>query len=273
MKKFSTAALVCGLCLFFSSCVNPNFPTNFLYDNADDYSVGNATITGNVSLVDVAWINGTVKFETTDADKVSFVEKCSKSLSNLNTVHYYYDSKLNTLSIKYCGSTKRIKSNNLQKDLTVYIPSSYSYLTIKADVVSSDVISAVPFANKYDVNTTSGKVDIQNARNIVRAGFNTVSGNISLNCDSVTTFTSDTVSGNVKITTNDASNVISNSTSGSLTLNIPSTLGFCAEIDSLAGKFNSNASVTSIKGKYSYLDEKMNVEFNSLSGNLNINVN
>lgn len=274
MKKLVKALLLSGLCLYASSCViaTPSKWNEYHYDNSGNYSFGNAKIDGEITSVDVDWLKGKVNFVTTEDTNVSFTESCSESLSRNEKVHYWYDVRNKELKIKFFASRSHIDFDEISKELTIYIPTTYTSLSINAKTISADINSSVPAANNYNMDTVSGYLRITDADNIDNIEFDSVSGNVNVNCNTINSFDSDTTSGDMNITTNDASRINVNSVSGDLIINIPETLGFYVEYDTIGKNFSTNAEVKIDGKKCYYKDEKLKIDFDSVSGDIKVNV-
>lgn len=271
MKKIAKTLLLSGLCLFMSSCVI-NINTDYHYDNYDNYSFGNATISGEVHSIDVDWISGTVTLVPTDATEVSIYENNWESIPDRKKVHYWYDTSCGELNIKFCAPMKHLEFDDCNKDLIIYIPNSYTTLFVESDTVSADFISSVSCLKNANLDSVSGDVSISNAGNIDRIEYNSVSGDISINCNTLYSFDSDTTSGDVYIVTNDGNDINCDSVSGDLELTIPSSLGFYVDYEALGKHFNTNVPVRIDGDECFYGDCKLKIEFDSVSGDLTVNV-
>lgn len=271
MKKIVKTLLLFSFCLFMSSCVI-NINTGYHYDNAEDYSAGNATISGEVRSINVDWISGSITLLPTDASEVSIYENNWESIPERKRVHYFFDSSCGELIIKFCAPIKDISIADFEKDLIIYVPNSYTSLFIEGNTVSADFISSVSCVKTAYINSVSGNLNITSSGNIDRIDYDSVSGDVTINCNALNSFESDTTSGDVFIITNDGNEINCDSVSGDVELNIPSSLGFYVDYNALGKRFSTNVPVRIDDTECYYGDCKLKVEFDSVSGDITINV-
>ncbi len=214
IRKISKIAIlilvVASTLLCFTGCGI----TNYHYDNADKYKVGDADISDVVENFDIDWVAGNVKVLPHESDVVSFSEKSSKSLSDDMRLHYWMDGM--TLKIKYCASG-RWNLNGLNKELTVMVPRTLKLTEFKFNGISADISLNTVSVKELDIDTVSGDIDlkatveesvkIDTVSGDAKAEFfeplnefkcNTVSGDINLKAAVNETVDIDTVSGDTK---------------------------------------------------------------------------
>lgn len=271
MKKIAKTLLLSGLCLFMSSCVIVDVGGSYHYDNEANYSVGDATISGEVNTVSTDWISGNVTFMITENAEVSFTESYEGTISEKEKVHYWYDEQHKQLNLKFCAPGKHYDFGRLTKNLIIYIPSAYSSLLVEYNSVSANIVSTVPFVKTFEINTVSGNSDIT-ANDIERVESNTVSGKLNINCNSIAKLVTTSTSGDVCVTTNDATEMKIDTVSGNADIYIPSALGFFVEYTAIGKHFTTNANVRIDDNKYYYGDEKLKIYFVAISGNITVNV-
>lgn len=222
------------------------------YDDYNDsmYSIGNAEIDADkIQNINIEWIAGKVDIKYYDGDKISISEN-EQSEDNYR-LRYRLDN--GTLDIKYFKSDKYKAHSSLNhtKELTIYIPQDKVLYHIDIEGVSATVNSEVT-VNDFDAETVSGNINVNGIMNSADA--ESVSGNITFICpESFYELSTDSVSGETYIT-------------------IPRDInGFYIYSSSVSGRVNADDfNISGKASNYTYGAGGAEIDFNSVSGNLNI---
>lgn len=252
----STFGMVCHTAMHGSNpggSKNVNVGSIFNYENESDYTIGGASVPADsVNSLSVDWVNGsiTVNPSIDDSSEITFTESNAKN-EDL-TLRYMVEN--GTLKIKFCKSHIGINSlKDCNKDLMITVPAKvFSELDI--DSVSAEVNINSINASKLEIDNVSGLITAKGEYNII--DIDNVSGDASISNTSKT--------GSVDIDT----------FSGDFTMNIPHDIGgFVVNYDSVSGVVNSENfdTVKDTKSKtVTYGSPDVNIDFDTVSGNLNI---
>lgn len=241
MKKrvFCAISFMTG-CIFLGGCSAPNFPSlsSFTYRDADKYTMGDAELpTGEISSVEIDWINGEVNVAYHKKDTVVFSETANKTLNNSTTMYYLVDG--DTLRVKFAKSGKHVPSA-LSKELTLYLPEGMELEEVAIDTISADVNVSELIAEKANIDTTSGNIVLEDVTFSEQAKFDTTSGDITAKLAAAKNIEVDSTSGDVQITTKEASDMIFLDTvSGDMELIIAGAEK--VELDSTSGEIKLSA--------------------------------
>ncbi len=267
-------AAIFALGLIFKNGFTINGSTSFsiissyTYENAEKYSAGNTSYTGEVKELDIEWTAGDVKIVVYDGDEIKLEESGAGERGD-NKMRTYLDN--GTLHIRYARSGIRLFSDIPTKKLTVSLPEKYASALYEINIkaVSANISSeGMIVCREISIESVSGKINL-NGISAEDSDISTVSGNILIAGDiseldvkgvsaklelmlqsTPRSIAAETVSGNVDITLAD------------------STSGFKAELDSLSGKLKVGGENA---GKvYKHKDGMAEFEFESISGNVTI---
>lgn len=201
------------------------------YENADKYTAGNIEITPTeegLKDLNINWIDGNVKVIPYDGTTISVSETAHGTISKEDSVHTYYHDGI--LDIQYSQSNTwsfGISNRATSKQLEVRIPLALctNLQTIETSLVSANAEISDITANSLITETVSGEI--------------TYTGEINLvDCESV--------SGNISISSAATPKEISTDTvSGDVTLGIPDSSQFEAELDSVSGNIRCDFDTTS----------------------------
>lgn len=227
------------------------------YEDGGLYSVGAAEVpTDSITEISVEWVSGNINVEYYDGETISFSETEPKNENY--AMRYRVDG--NELKIKFCKSGILSHNNygksSYGKDLTLYIPRDLSLIELDIDGVSSTVNVNEIAANTVNCDTVSGNVTATGS--FSEADFDSVSGNINLTSyEAPHTVSVDTISGDCKIA-------------------VPEDIsGFTIDYETVSGSvtgndFYINGGVTIGEGSQVYGDGLTNIDFESVSGSLEI---
>lgn len=263
------ALLLAALFLIFRFVTNgdvsfPLFMSGQHYANAEKYNAGNVTIQPDsdtedaLSEIRIDWIDGTVEVSSVDGlREIKIEEESSDKLSEKDRVHSYYHNGI--LEIQYRESGMFFFDSTKDKHLKVMIPSELAkgLKNIDGDFVSSDV-------NIQNLQTDSLLID-------------NVSGEITFTGIASKEIDYDTVSGEGVFELADVpEEMSSDSVSADVTVVLPETASFEAELDTVSGKMSCELPTSSNKekdGDYEYIrcgDGDSEFDFDSVSGNVKI---
>ena len=126
------------------------------YPDADQYTVGNTTVTKPVSNLYVDWTSGRVNIEYHDGTGVIVSETANRALSEDDMLRWWLDG--DTLRIRYAKSGFRI-SFNLEKQLTVRLPYATELKSADISSTSGDLYIPALTADEIRLGSTSGSID------------------------------------------------------------------------------------------------------------------
>ena len=200
----------------------------------EGYTVGEASVSGEVRELDVSWLSGSVTVELTDGDAVTLREEPQPESSDARMRWKLKDGKLTVYSQK-SGLTIPTRA----KQLTVGIPASRA---AKLQKLSLGELSA---------DTTSGSLTLDGAFETI--DFDTTSGALHLTTSILPQDIScDTVSGGVMLT-------------------LPENGGFSATLDSVSGDLTVDGFAGSLhRDEFVYGQGGPAYEFDSVSGDVHI---
>lgn len=241
---------------------------SYRYDNAQAYTVGNATVTDTVNELDIEWIRGSVNIEVYDGD-VIVISEDGEQTDDMKLRWMYKNGKL---SIKYCESKFYwgfVK--HPIKTLTVKIP--YGAVdalgSIDAECVSAEFNVSGVEVEKLSLETVSGGVDIDGVRADV-IDINAVSARLDLE-GTFGSISIETVSGDCDITDSVMPAEIDfEAVSADVDLTVADGDGFAATFDKVSGEFYSEFPTGFVDDRYVYSDGLAIYSFETVSGNVNI---
>ena len=222
-----------------------------------NYSVGAGEVAADsVSSIEVDWVNGNINVAYYDGDTVSFTET-EQSNPDRQMIYKVEDG---TLEIVFCrDAIKRLDSFNINgysKDLTVYIPQGKALNDLDIDNVSAKVNIDGITAKSLNADSVSGGISAAGSFEKIR--LDSVSASSIITADnSLKAFKADSVSAEI-------------------TLYLPAdTTGFTVTTDSVSGSVNANdftqnGSSTVSEGELRYGDGHIDLDFDTVSGNINI---
>ncbi len=245
--------------------------SGYIYPNAEQYNVGNATYTEGIRKLDIDWIDGSVTVKIYNGSEIKLEEGYSGDNEDAMMRTRIVDG---TLYVKYAASGIRFAEKTPSKGLTVYLPLMYSVTqldeinieTVAADVfirTSEHVISC----RSLEIGTVSGKINSDGVKS-VEADIESVSGNITAS-GVFDELDISTVSARVNISaSNDIPKVSISTVSGDIELTVPSYVGFKAELDTLSGRMKFKTEY--VGRRHDHGNGKSKYDFDTVSGNVEI---
>ncbi len=261
---------------------------HWIDDHGSDegYTVGEASVSGEVRELDVSWLSGSVTVELTDGDVVTLREEPQPESSDARMRWKLKDGKLTVYSQK-SGLTIPTRA----KQLTIGIPASRAAklqklsldlsaataslpaLTLRElelDSVSGSVTLMGGSYENLDFDSTSGDLTVTDAA-VGELSADTTSGSLTLG-GAFETVDFDTTSGALHLTTSILPQDISCDTvSGGVMLTLPENGGFSATLDSVSGDLTVDGFAGSLhRDEFVYGQGGPAYEFDSVSGDVHI---
>lgn len=217
LNRFFASIAVVAMMLGFCGCSNYDIEvlditkTNYIYDNGDKYEAGDRDITEKIESINIAYMSGEVVMTETDADVVSIKETSPKELDDKRKVHTWVDGS--TLYVRYCASARGLELNNLDKKLTIDIPKNIELSDVKLEISSGDADISCS-AKNYDLNASSGGINLTQRGDSDSINMEVTSGGISVNYESVDKINVSASSGSIYLKGNSVNDFKSEVTSG-----------------------------------------------------------
>lgn len=290
MRKFGKIFVALGIsCMLLGGCnMSEDGVSTYSYDNAQEYTMGGATLTDTVENIDINWIGGDVKVNYHSKDSVVFSEKCAQTLNEDNTLYYWLENE--TLHIMY-GKSGKCDPCGLKKELTVWLPKELALSELNVDVTSANVVidgiiadeadfdsisgdiefKQAEFSSSLDVDTTSGGLTADLIGKLQEIDIDTISGKMEVSAEKVETFNADSTSGEIKLTVSSVPDSVDVDTiSGDVEVILPKEAEFTVELDSISGVFESEFAMRMEEKKYLVGDGSKLYKFDTTSGNVKI---
>ena len=242
------------IALSLTACVI-NDPTRFMYDNEELYEIGNGVTDAKIERVEIDWIDGNIKVAYHSLDNIRITEKSDDKLDDDMVMRYRVVGT--TLKIKYCASGSW-SFDNIEKDLTLYLPKGLVLSELNIDTVS-DVVTLTELdihdltvestsasvmldnckvSNEIELETVSGNLHVA-ADKINKLKIETVSGRMNISADSIEELEIETTSGKTILECNSISTMDIDAVSGSVELKLPEDSAFTLRYSSVSGKLTS----------------------------------
>ena len=246
-KGFSTFLLIVIAVAVFSvfSGFGFQFPSLFgTYKDAGKYNAGSFEyVASDVDEVEIHWVAGKIDVEQSNGSSLS-VSESGKNLKKDQQLHWY--KKGDKLIIQYCksGYHGRIKSG--EKNLTVEVPEGIA----------------------LSVDTVSGDVKADDAREFKKADFDTVSGDITLRASECEKISVDSVSGDVTIGVSSCDEIEIDTVSGDATFEKLPEDGAKIKLSSVSGKLHTDKEHEENKKEYKFGKGDCSISVDTVSGDV-----
>ena len=255
------------------------------YPNADKYTVGNATVSGEVNSLFIDWTAGKVTVQYYDGSDIRVEETASRSLSDDDKLRWWLDG--DTLRIRYAKGGFRI-SFNLDKQLTVSLPRDLILKSADIGCTSGELIIPALNAEEIRLNTTSGNIEAgTNAKKLTASStsgdvkvsqqshlesvkLDSTSGTIYPDFASADMADFSSTSGGVTGTVAAFKSLRASSTSGSIDLKVSAEPGFTCKAHSTSGGFSSDLPLTKNGDTYTCGDGSASCVLDTTSGNIRL---
>jgi DUF4097 and DUF4098 domain-containing protein YvlB len=215
----------------------------------NDYSIGSAEISpGDIDEIQINWVSGNVDISYYDGTVIKFSEQYSGTLKDNQKLRYKIDSGRLTIDFAKRNDFFTIfdfgSAFSGSKDLEVSIPIDLKRLIINSTSAEVEIDGIT--ADKLEINTVSGEVEMIAVSVPDSVNINTVSGDVNA------------------VFKVFPRNFGSGAVSGDIDLKLPENTAFTVDFDSVSGDLN-NTLPTSNGG------DSHKINSNSVSGDLNIN--
>lgn len=265
----------------------------YKYDNENEYTVGASDLSAEAfTSINVDWINGRVNVIAYNGDTVKIEETSADDIEEKHELRWRV--KENTLYIKPCKSSKgwNFVNDIPTKELYVYIPEDLAVTMnrVQIDTASAEISVTGISATKIDTTSASGNtwlekcnaadMDVESVSGYVnltessaeKIDAETVSGNVEI-MGTVKDLSADSISGTVLLCTSEAPQSADISTiSGSIIFQLPDNDGFNIDLDTVSGRISSDFPLTMNNGSQTYGDGSRNYDFETVSGDINIEI-
>ena len=305
MKKILAVAAGLGAAVMLAGCAI-TFGSSVHYSDSEKYTAGNREITDKIEALDIDYMSGEVTLKAVDGNVLSVEETARKELYTEQEVHTWVDGS--TLRVRYCAAGNGIDLNNLDKRLTIEIPSDWKLGDVTIDITSGDVTCRDIETADFNCSASSGDMDIEVSADTIRmdatsgdlnliqkgeskdisievssgtvrgdiekagtVNVSATSGNIDIECESVNSFRSDVSSGTEKYTFEKMPESIeSDATSGDLTFYIPSNSDVTLRVDQTSGDLHYDMSFSKDGEKYVAGNGTNRMDISTSSGDIYI---
>jgi len=254
-KKFWITALLAVACMgvmLFPGCW-VEFSSSFLnYAHADQYTAGSGSVQGNVTELEIDWIDGSVEIVYGDVENVTFTETSQKTLPEEKTVHYWLENT--TLHLKFAKARELIKlSKYPDKALKVVLPRGTELKKLDLKAVDTSVKIDHVSISDVEIDGVNGEVNAYLVGTTREISVDTTDGDITIQGEEILDFDIDIVGADVYVESVVMPREGSfDSVGGSLTLALYEGIeGFCVEFDTVGGKFQSD--FTAVKNGENYV--------------------
>ena len=309
MKRTLLCMILALCCLALSGCtvfgrnVRVGLITEFAYEDADGYEIGDAALAGEVRRVEIQWMDGSV--EIVEGDGASISERASRELPEDLRMRWRLED--GTLKIMYCNSG-RWSIDGLDKALTVTLPrtalESLNVTAVSADVrvpqlsarsvecgtTSGDVSAALSGVSELRVRTISGAVNVTSMDDAGRVDVDSTSGAVGLKLGQVDVLDAVTISGGLDVSAGHIRQMDAGTTSGDvllklaegcdactirtisgdIALTLPEDAGLTLGFGTVSGQLNSEIALRSRDGVQIAGDGAQQFDVNTTSGGLTL---
>ncbi len=217
--------------------------------------------------LDILWVAGNITVQPGDVEDIVFSESGVRDDRYL-MVWKQTGSKL---TIQFCKtSTTSINlDDSLSKDLTITVPQDWICNSLDIDAAAANVDVCDLTIRDVDIDGASGECDFRNC-DVGTIDLDTASGDVKfygslqeLDCDAASaSFYAEL--------TNVPTRIDMDSMSGDMDITLPADSGFSVSMDAMSGDFSSDFETTIRNGSYVHGDGACRIDFDGMSGDLNI---
>ena len=137
------------------------------YANSDKYSVGEASVEGDIKNIEIDWPSGSVSIVTHSQDTFTLTEKTLSGIPDDLRMHRWVDG--DTLHVKYASSGASLKLIDVRKkELTIAVPENIALDDIEIHSASAEIAVSDISAQELNVSTASGEMSIGCAAKVKR---------------------------------------------------------------------------------------------------------
>ena len=224
----------------------------------------------SITALSIDWVAGDVKIMVTDGEEIVVTEHADRGIPAEYALLLEAD---NTLRIRYSNDVWGIDMP--EKDLTVLLPRTVAENLTAVDLsgVSADfAVGKLTVRDAFSFDTTSGKLEMQsmNAPQ-AKADVNSVSGKVELD-GSFREVKAGSTSGEIDLMLRNAPAAVEVSTvSGEVDVELPAGTGFTLDYSTVSGELEYDFPLTKSKdGKYVCGDGACRIEVGTTSGSLSV---
>jgi DUF4097 and DUF4098 domain-containing protein YvlB len=254
---------------FASIRSNGIFSFNVSSYDASDYIAGNTEISSPVKDLNINWVSGNLTVKYHDNDTVIIQESSADTITDKDRLMWKLSG--NELYIQEF-KPRFFSSNNVTKDLVVYLPRSTALDELAIEVVSSRICLEDIKTHDTDITTVNGTLNAK-ACTFAELDIDNVSASITLDGCASNSTSIDTVSGDLLLKLTGTPKELSvDAVSGNVTLYVPSDIsGFEVDEDSLSASVTTEGfSVTFNDGNMIYGNGAFGISFDAVSGDLEV---
>ena len=217
--------------------------------------------------LDILWVAGNITVQPGDVEDIVFSE------SGVRDERYamVWKQTGSKLTIQFCkNSVSEINlDDTLTKDLTITVPRDWTCNGLDVDAAAANVDVNDLIIREVDIDGASGECDFRNC-DVGTIDLDTASGDVKfygslqeLDCDAASaSFYAEL--------TNVPTRIDMDSMSGDLDITLPADSGFSVSMDAMSGDFSSDFETTIRNGSYVHGDGACRIDFDGMSGDLNI---
>ncbi len=240
----------------------------FTYEDASEYSVGDATIKDTVTDLEINWVEGAIKVIPSDTDEIRVTEDYGGDNDDLRLRWRVKDGKL---TVQFRKSAFFGTADFVSKDLTVAIPAVMLEAMDEVEIttVSGDV-TFTGNADELTLDAVEGDLTIKG--DIGELEVNAVQGELTFT-GSVRTANMDCVDTTVIMHLDMATELSFDQVDGDVTLYLSEEItGFSAELDAIGGEISADGfDVSSVGNKGTrWGDGSLRIDMDGVSAKLNI---
>lgn len=240
----------------------------FTYEDADEYSVGDAAVKATVTDLEINWAAGSITVIPSDTDEIRVTEAYS---GDDNDLRLRWRIKNGKLTVQFRKSTVFGTSNSVSKDLTVAIPAAMLEAMDEVEIhtVSGDV-RFTGNANEFTLEAVEGNLTVEG--DVGDLEVDAVDGNLTFT-GSVRTAAVACANTDVTMYLDMATALSFDQVDGDVHLYLSDEIkGFSAELDSISGEISVEGfDIGSVSGKSTrWGDGSLRIEMDGVGAELEI---
>lgn len=241
----------------------------FTYEDANEYSVGNASVKGAVTDLEIVWLAGDITVIPSDTDEIKITEDYSGDDDDLRLRWLLKDNKL---TVQFRKPVVFGKAHTVSKNLTVAIPAAV--LEAMDEVEITTVSGDVTFTGNADELTLDAvEGDLTVKGDIGELAINAVKGKLTFT-GGVRSADMDCVDTSVIMHLDMASELSFDQVNGDVELYLSEEItGFTAEVESLGGgiRIEDFSDLTATGDHYTrWGDGSLRIQVNGVNAKLTV---
>ncbi|MGN0817524.1 MAG: DUF4097 family beta strand repeat-containing protein [Candidatus Coproplasma sp.] len=255
MIKRNIYAGLCALLIAFAALVagcsythSGGGESDYLYDNAESYTVGGGSVQADISAVEIDWIAGGIRLVYAEEPFIKLEEERDGEIPEEWILRYMVDG--GTLKVKFAASGKW-KFERFEKRLTVTLPEGLNLNELSIESVSADISAEKLSVKELDLDCVSGRLNVGKLT-ADEIDVDTVSGNVAL--------------GLVELPQSAEFDVVS----ANVALTVPTGSVFGLKLNTVSGNVDSALSYEKQGNAYFFGGGKVIFSVESVSGNVTV---